>query len=212
MLKNIKPRFYVLLIAYVVALAVYNRMYIENFMSDMKLWKYSYHKEATPDSAINLANYYIKTKQFKMAEQLIRQVKMWEPGHSELIKTALKNIYYDTGTSTLDKINRLENFLPKTELGSFYLSILYSNINNTTKAQGLLRNLMQNEYNYLVYFSERNEETIALYLVLCEKNNLSECENRKNILMSNIQMPFWKEYEFNKHSKKFKENINQLKY
>jgi hypothetical protein len=206
-IKNYIPRIKYFIIFYTLFLIYYNYQYVKIFNSDYELWEYSYKKEATPISTINLAQYYTKAHKFKEADELILRTKIWQPNNYRRIIAAINNIYYNTDISNTEKINSLENFKPLTKLTMLYLSILYSKENQSQKVQNLIPQLLNNPASYFMFFSDRNEEILAMYLTLCEKENIKNCTDSVIQLKKTIIMPFWDEIKFQKFKEKYKEKF-----
>jgi hypothetical protein len=211
-LKEYSQKVLPILAIFSVLLICKDSLYLKAFISDFNIWDYSYHHEASPQSAIFLAYKYTEKKRFKESDALIRLVKEWQPENSSLIEAALRNIYYNSDLPVKVRIKRLELFSPQTALGSLYLSILYSNQNQSIKVREQLPNVLKSPAEYFFYLKgHSNEENIALYLALCEKHAVLNCNESVSKLRHYVHMPFWNEQSFNVYFNKFK-NIGPINY
>lgn len=211
-LKQVGKFKYLILVPYCLFLAYQNINYANVFTNVGSIWKYSYFKEANPDSALRLASIYTSEKKFKEAELLIYRVKDWDPYNVRLLQVALRNIYKNSEKSIKDKIAILEKFSPQTPLSALYLSILYDAANDSFSVQRVLPKVINNPYEYFNNFSTRNEETIALYFDLCSKHKVGECEENFARLKLSVKMPNWDEKSFQTFLLKYKGNLSPISY
>jgi hypothetical protein len=194
------------LLIYVIFLIYYNFSYTKVFMSDYKLFEYSYTKEATPSVTLTVAHHYTKQGRYNEAEALIQRVKIWQSTNAYLIEAALNNIFYNSQIKNEKKIQRLEGFEPQTALSALYLSILYSNQNQSIGVKNNIQKIVQNPFEYFLYFSWRNENLFAIYTALCEKNNIANCQENLIQLKKDVSITSFDELKFERFLSDYRNN------
>ena len=166
----------VLISLYALALFIFNLTYVKNFYSDFNIWHYSYSKEATPNSALALAEIYLSQGNYEQSDLLIRRVHDWEQDSVLLYGMAAKNIFYNSHFPIEYKIKRLSNFKPQRPITSFFLAILYTNIGLKKEAREQLEKVLINPNYFVLDLMNQKDKVMGTYLAMCELNELSSCQ------------------------------------
>ena len=172
-IRNFKNNYLkALLILYFFVCAFFNFQYVKIFSNSRDLWKYSYTKEATPDSTVAYAKMLQGDKFFTQAEVLIRRVHDWQPDNIDIYALAVDNVFKDPEKSTDYKIKRLKNFIPMRPITHFYLAILYANQKDINNLSVEILQVFSNVSAFLLDFGQNREKIIGIYLAICEKYQL----------------------------------------
>jgi hypothetical protein len=204
---------YIPFFAYSAFLFVYSFNYIKVFESSDKIWHYSYEKEPTQMSIVNLAHMMITQKKYSHANILLDQLEIMEPENRFYMKYRSDLIYKDHTISDFDKIRRLEDLNPKVPIIYLELALLYSNRNNPIEFKKNVEALFLDTSAYIRYSYFNNEQFLALVKVGCEKNKIEqECKNLFFKFKEKVFFNKWDKEKYEKMYYDFSKNPGSLFY
>jgi hypothetical protein len=166
-------------IFYLLILAIYNFTYIPIFKSDIKLFTYSFEKEAEPTTAAYLANLKLENKQFDQANALLEFVEREKPDYSRLTLLKGTSIFNDQRISNEVKISKLESLKDKKASSFYFLSVLYTLKNNQSEAIKNLNLIFKNIDWIKIEYPEKEYELFEKIEKLCVLNKLDKCLQQK---------------------------------
>jgi tetratricopeptide (TPR) repeat protein len=186
-----KQWFKFFLIAYAAAISIYNSFYINAYKDSFSFWKYSYQKEANPDSGVGLADAYMNNKNYDQAELIIKRLHDWQPDNMNVYGQAVRNIFLNPSHSDLYKIKRLSHFTPQKPITHFFLSILYYRQNNMNEFKSEMTQVFSNVPDFLIDFGSYKEKVIGTYLKLCELSKVQGCKEEFDKFKLNFKYDDW---------------------
>jgi hypothetical protein len=200
------------LVIYVLGLGIQNSKYVKIFNDNFELWKYSYLREATPDSALMFARMLQEQKKFGEAELIIRRVHDWEPDNLNLYAVAVSNVFSNPATSIDYKVKRLSNFIPQKPISHLYLLILHANLNNKEKVQRESELVLSDVPSFLFDLGGQKDKAIGTYLGICEKFKIESCESNFLRFKKYFKNDSWNYVQINKIQKNIVNSSNKVEF
>lgn len=175
------------LIIYGVFLFVYNINYINVFLGDEVMWKYSQEKEANAQSTMIVAMGYMKKNNFAPAYKLIDEIQAKWPESQFIPQLISESIFFNDKLSNQKKIEIINKISSKTPSTYFYLSILYARENSLDNLKNSLKNISNNRSMLRMEFKGKEERVTAIFNYTCRYFKMQDCETETQVLKQQFQ-------------------------
>ena len=160
---------------YAVICGGYSHFYLKAFSSDRDLWAYSFAKEENSHSAMVMALFSIKDKNFKQANEIISHMQRNWPNQPFIPQLSTEAIFFNDSLTITEKEDQIEKLSKLSPAGHFYLALLYAKENKTAQLTRHLEQVFHNPEQLKLEFWGKEERVGAIYSYTCQFFQVKGC-------------------------------------
>jgi hypothetical protein len=187
-----------LIILYAVCCGIYTHFYLKAFSSDRELWSYTFNKEENSQSAMVMALFSIKDKNFKQANEIINHMEKNWPDQPFISQLSTEAIFFNDALSITEKQEQIEKLSKLSPASHFYLALLYAKENKTAQLTRHLEQVFNNPALLKIEFWGKEERVGAIYSYTCQFFSIKGCLKleliKKNLSKDQFNEKLYHEY------------------